>query len=64
MFSYSRSEVQSLHGNNFNSMTAGIRLISLYVNIFVLLPVQVIPSPVYPGSQRQAKDPLVLLQYA
>ena len=45
-------------------MTAGIRLISLYVNIFVLLPVQVIPSPVYPGSQRQAKDPLVLLQYA
>ena len=36
---------------------------SWYVNIYISLPVQVRPSPVYPGSQRQAKDPLVLLQY-
>ena len=33
---------------------------SWYVNIYISLPVQVRPSPVYPGSQRQAKDPLVL----
>ena len=36
---------------------------SCYLNIFFLLPVQFRPSSVYPGLQRQAKDPLVLLQY-
>lgn len=42
----------SLLGNKFNSMT-----------VTLLLPVQFRPSPVYPGSQRHAKDLLVLLQY-